>query len=474
MAYGNRIKLPLFDDYWIDFRRGTIRRWFSPEYVSTAPWGPYGSMFYDPKRKKYRLYYEDLISKEKDSIRRLKLCESEDMLHFDSVLGCDGTDTIYKAGSGLHGCTVFYDKWDKNPLRRYKLCGMMDVKAKDYDKKDGGWIGVEIAFSSDGINWIRHPELVASPQTSDALNKLIYNPVTEEYDLFHRAAFIDRRISVRSSKDLVHWSDARIILQPGAQYNDGFTGMQHYSMTASYMDGIFYGMLWRYNTCLYNIDYSRMFGFIEPELVYSYDGKEYVYTTGKPLIERPYPPQAGCAGLAPIDMCESVDGTCYYIMCWGPVIVHDIMKKNKVFHEECEARGINGGNPIYRIRKDGFCGIESVGKGGLIITKGLELIEDDLAFNIRAGCGFVRFGIMNINGKFFQGFSLDDCVPLGFDDDTAHRPKWKKHNIKEVLGKQVRIVVELNTAILHCISATARPFMKQRQCSFACPDGIEE
>ena len=131
-----------------------------------------------------------------------------------------------------------------------------------------------------------------------------------------------------------------------------------------------------------------------------------------------------------------------------------IMKKNKVFHEECEARGINGGNPIYRIRKDGFCGIESVGKGGLIITKGLELIEDDLAFNIRAGCGFVRFGIMNINGKFFQGFSLDDCVPLGFDDDTAHRPKWKKHNIKEVLGKQVRIVVELNTAILHCISAT--------------------
>ncbi len=281
MACSHRVKLPLFDDYWLDFRRGTIRRWFSPEYVSTSPWGPYGSMFYDPGRKKYRLYYETLISKNKDSVRQLKMSESEDMLHFDAVLGDDGTDVIYKAGSGLHGCTVLYDEMDKDPSRRYKLCGMMDVKPKDYDRFDGGWIGVEFAFSSDGIHWNKCPESMAFPQTSDTLNKLLYNPVTEEYDLFHRSAFIDRRISVRSSKDLVNWSDSRIILHPGAQYNDGFTGMQHYSMTANYMDGIFYGMLWRYNTCLYNVDYSRMFGFIEPELLYSYDGREYLYTTGK-------------------------------------------------------------------------------------------------------------------------------------------------------------------------------------------------
>lgn len=470
MSY-DRMKLPMFDDYWIDFRRNTIRRWFKPEPYGIAPAAPYGSAFYDPERKKYRIYYEVLRDWGVDAVRDLKLVESDDMRSFTPVMSEDGTDVIYNGETGLHGCSVMYDPFDPDPSRRYKLCGMLDMKNRaDRIKKD--LPGVEIALSADGIHWVRHPEMAATFTASDTLNKLLYNPVMEEYDLLHRAAFVDRRICLRTSKDLLHWSEPRVILQPGPNYNDGYTGMQHYAMTARYLDGLFYGMVWRFNTCLYNVDFSRMFGYMEPELVYSYDGREYLYTTGKPVVDRPLPPVPGCAGLSGQDLCESADGKEYYLYFFGTVFVHGTEKTNKKYQEELTKRGIRGANPIYRIRKDGFCGIESIGEGGRVITKGLALIKDDLSFNLRAGCGSVRFGIMDTRGKYYAGFSPDDCIPFEFDDSVDVRPQWKEHSLRELIGKQIRIEVELNTAILHCITATAQPYITQRQKSFAQPEGV--
>ena len=34
--------------------------------------------------------------------------------------------------------------------------------------------------------------------------------------------------------------------------------------------------------------------------------------------------------------------------------------------------------------------------------------------------------------------------------------------------------MELNTAILHCISMTAQPYIRQKQFSFARPEGIPD
>lgn len=468
--YEKKMKLPLFDDYWIDFRRDTVRRWFTPEYHGLAPAGPYSSLLYDREIGKYRFYYEKVRTWSSDGERDLYLAESDDLRTFENVK-VNGSDVIYDGVSGLHGLSVMIDTYEKDPARRYKMAGMFDVGAKE---KAGNrdWIGVELAFSADGIHWERHPELLANPQTSDALNKLMYNPIDEEWTLFHRSAFVDRRISVRTSKDLENWSEPHIILNPSASYNNEGGGMQHYSMTAGYFDGIFYGLLWRYNTCLYNEDYSRMFGFMEPELVYSYDGHEFLYTTGKPVIERPLPPNPGCVGLAPDDMCLSADGKDYYIVCFGYQVVHGTQESNAKLNAALDAHKIQRGNPIYKIRKDGFCGIESVGMGGLVVTKGICLLGDDLSFNIRANAGSARFGIMDISGKYIEGFELENCVPFEFGDSVSVKPEWKGHSLTEVLNRQVRIVVELNSAILHCIEGSAQPYVRQRQRSFSHPEGI--
>ena len=177
-------------------------------------------------------------------------------------------------------------------------------------------------------------------------------------------------------------------------------------------------------------------------------------------------------GLAPHDLCESSDGQWYYILCSGALFVHGTQDSNKRLHDALQDKPVQPGNPIYRIRKDGFCGIESVGHGGQVVTKGIELLKDDLTFNIRANLGYVRFALMELDGSFIDGFSFDDCIPFEYDDSVEVRPQWKERKLSEVLNRQVRVAVELNTAILHCISATARPHIRQAQRSFADPMGV--
>ncbi len=464
----NRMKLPLFDDYWIDFRRGTVRRWFRPEYRGTVPDGAYGSLLYDRQAGKYRLYYETLPDLRDDAVRVLRLAESEDLCAFTPFRG-GREDIVWDGDGGLHGCSVLLDPEETDPERRYKLCGVFDSGAAGRGERDAALMGVEIAFSPDGVRFTRHPEYKVCENFSDSLNKLVRNNATGEYLVFHRAAYGDRRVSMVSSRDLKHWTDPRVILTPGSRYNDGFTGMQHYALTGGFFDGLFYGLVWDYHTSLGELDFSRMSGYMEPELVYSYDGQDYQYTSREPLIERPYPPRPGCCGLCPQDICVSRDGSEYILYCSGTVGVHGTQASNARSAEILKKNGIRSAGVLYSIRRDGFCGIESVGGGGLVITKCVELLEPDLSFNLRADVGAARFGIMDLEGNFLDGFGFDQCAPFAFADGLDVRPHWKGHDLREVVGRRIRIAVELNTAMLHCISATARPHVKEAQESFACP-----
>ena len=468
----NRMKLTFFDDFWVDFRPGTTRRWFQPELYSIVPdTGCYGALIYDPELKRYRIYHETMIKVCEDGPRQLKMVESEDLLHWTVVTNDEGGDVLFQGDGGVHGSSVLYDPHDPDPSRRYKYCGMTNMGTER-----GANHPVNLAFSADGIHWDNHPELVANPFTSDAHNKLFYNPCSGEYNLLHRSAYVDRRVFIRSSKDLVNWSEPRVLLHPAGVYNDEHTEMQHYSMTAGWFDGIFYGMVWRYITELKSTDFtdtSKMFGYMEPELVYSYDGKEFLYSSGKSLVERPMAPTPGWAGMEPTDMCESTDGQHYYLLFGGCMYVHGTAESNQHLHDKAVEKGYQPAELVYRIRKDGFCGLEAVGKG-TVVTKGMAFLKDDLTFNLRADCGMVRFGLMNKKGEYIEGFSLDDCIPFEFDQGIEVKPQWKEHQLSEVLNQQVRVVIELNGAVLHAMSATAQPYIVQRQKSFADPQGIFE
>ena len=465
----NRIKLTFFDDYWVDARPGTRRRWFAPELHCRVPSTlGYASLFFDPRVGKYRLYYETLLDMANDDLRVLKLLESEDLKTFAQVRTEDGSDVIVDYNGHVHGGAVFYDPDDPDPGRRYKRIGMYGI-----EREEKPWMCP--SFSADGIHWTDRPDIVLQEPFSDAANTLFYNPCFDEYTAVVRSAWCDRRIALRTSTDFESWSEPRTVLHPAGVYNNDATHMEHYSMAARWFDGVFYGLLWRFTA-----DIQRLPGqkgpnggdVSEPELVYSYDGREFLQTTGKPLMERPLAPMPGWAGLAPVDICESPDGQDYYILCLGYSFIHGSPESNKRLNRILQERGLSSGHLIYRIRKDSFCGLESVSEGGLVYTGLMELLKDDLTFNVQAECGTVRFGIDNLKGGFREGFSLDDCIPFEFGSGTAVVPQWKEHSLSELLNRRIRIVVELNGAVLHSISATARPHILQRQRSFSDPQGI--
>ena len=116
-----RMKLPLFDDYWIDFRYNAQRRWFAPEPYSLCQAGPYASMFYDPERKVYRIYYEVLADWGNDDQRQLKMMESTDLKTFTPVFNREGSDVLYYSESGIHGASVLYDPFAQDNLHFFRF-----------------------------------------------------------------------------------------------------------------------------------------------------------------------------------------------------------------------------------------------------------------------------------------------------------------------------------------------------------------
>lgn len=472
----NLTKLSLFDDFWIDFRPGTIRRWYSPHIVGSYRDtdfmnSTYTSAFYDPNVGKYRMYYEVTPDPAVDEVRYLALALSDDGIHYEPTKVNDHPEKrmqriVFDGGSGLHGTGVMYDPFDPDPSRRYKCATMSDTGNYRKSKQP---MPVITCFSADGIRWEEHKEMVMHPYTSDALNCLFYNPYTQEYCLVLRAAFVDRRICMRTSKDFIHWSDPVMLLHPGPSYNDNITQTQFYSMWAGFMDGMFLGLLWDFTTSMVDMDFDKMWGCMDTELVYSYDGRNFMQTTGKHVLERPAAPEYGSSQLYLMGLMESRDKDKYILYGAGQKFPHGTPTANRRYTD------MMGGDAsaivLSEIRKDGFCGLEGLRDGSLIITKPIELLKDDLSYNINASAGFARFGIRRKDGSYYEGFEPDNCTV--FTGDSVNiKPQWSGVNLASLLGQQLRLEVELNNATLHAITMTARPCIMASQVGFHNPAQI--
>ena len=301
------------------------------------------------------------------------------------------------------------------------------------------------------------------------MNKLFYNPYTEEYSLIHRATNLDRRIALKTTKDFKEWSQPKVVLHPGAKFNHDDSLTELYGMTACWHDGIFLGITVPFHMAFNEVLQSPMNGYMESELVYSYDGEHFMDTTGRALVERPQPPLQGCAQTAIVDICETFEGSEYILTARAFNVQHSMPQPEMISMQNGRAFGA----AFYRIRKDGFCGLEGMGVGapGIVVARAMQLLKDDLSFNVNASCGIARFAILKdiepsdepvtsqfhpkSHQDFYEGFSFDDCVPFEQSDSVDVIPQWKEHKLKELVGKRVLIAVELKFAMLHAISLTA-------------------
>lgn len=233
---------PLFrEDYFSD----PPRRW-EQRYDNAYP-----NVIYDPKYKKYRLYYT-LCSKDDESantpkaeralrdyrpgstrIASLAYAESDDGIHwvkpslgFVEFEGSKENNLLFLYA---HGTGVFLDEEETDPRKRYKMVTKVEYSAKKNF--------MAVNFSEDGIHW---GEMIKWPRwnpPADSQNL----PFRDKQDGLFKVVTRIWKDGVRieaicSSPDFINWSAPHEIIR-----GTGFES-QVYSMPVFWYDGIWIGL----------------------------------------------------------------------------------------------------------------------------------------------------------------------------------------------------------------------------------------
>lgn len=388
-----KTSLSFFDDFWLDYKVNVKRKWYSPKWIGCYKEplfsvGVYPSISWCPEIGKYRLWYEVLPDITHDAVRYLAIAESDDGVHWEPLEVKNKSDEIcaqysnvcYSGHGGVHGTAVYRDVHEKNPEWRYKAVGM--TRTDQMEPGHHGEKPLVISTSPNGVSWTEHRELQVYPYTSDTYNCMFYNPVSGEYNVILRAGFVDRRICLVKSKDLKEWSQPKLIVHPDAEYEEGLYSVQLYSMSAYWNNGMFLGLMWRFHTSMVDEDLDKMNGFMDTELMYSYDGEYWMHTTRKPLVERSQSPEYGFNQLNFSGLTETREKDRWLLVAFSSRMPHLKAKDYALVRERL-------GNDLvrfnfYSIRKDGFCGLESCG----IDLPALE----ELFFECYNGVADIQFG----------------------------------------------------------------------------------
>lgn len=480
-----------YDDYWLENKKGTKKRYFMPEYAGTYERvGIYQSIHWCSEIDKYRMWFEVLPDFANDVRRIIGLAESDDGINwYDASIEKDQfSDDIYKYGSivytgkgkvtdglslnktfggasskpfgdpsvdGIHGTCVYRDPYERDPMKLYKMCTVENKKTYGFMSEFER--NIVMLTSPDGVYWDERSRIVIYPFSSDTYNCLMYNPVIKEYFLYFRASGVDRRIALMRSKDFINWSRPIIVLHPDGEYNENDISIEYYSLWAGYINGLFLGHLWKYIR-----DTGNKNGRMETELVYSYNGINWFHTSRKNIVERPQPPNFGYTQFEMLGIVESRDGREWIMPASCSRAIHGSEEENANQFRKLEGKIMSFN--FYKIRKGGFCGLECYNSDGLVSTKRLQLLKDDLSFNINVPFGSVRFAITDRQDTFYEGFAFDDCIPFS-GDHVEIIPKWRERNLSDLIGKVIKIHIEINNGVIFSINGSFRPHIHGPQVS---------
>lgn len=459
--------IAFFDDFALLNRTQFNRRYFQPRVIEESQFFDptysltYSAMQWCPEAEKYRLWYNvnhqvcrsEIGGGGQDEHFMLALAESHDAIHWERRNyhnRPDGANLVWAGREGsLHGAMVCRDQHDPDPQRLYKCAVSLDSMTR-HNQNVAPCI---IATSADGIHWDdQQMRLQWGRSMSDAYNCLFYNPVLEAYQVLFRAVLTDRRICTSHSKDLIHWSEPRVILTP-----DGFDPpcSEFYGMSAWHHDGIFLGFLWIHDTDMVDRVPWKFKGNVYSELVYSYDGLTWQRTHEKAIGLRDIG-QYGATQNYLCNMTPDRTGENWLISGFFPLLEHG----STTYSERRTSLSSDSNRLVAHytstIRPGRFCGLQGVGDA-FLRTKQILLAGDDLTINAQCPHGEMKVQLVDLWQKPIEGFSFDDAI-LFSGDEIAWTPKWKKRSVAELRGKRFGIEIRLYTGCVYGITGRFHPF----------------
>lgn len=336
--------------------------------------------------------------------------------------------------------TWFYDRWDKDSNRRYKMVCF------PYGLEKGPGL---ISYSSDRLNWIidENCKVYTHPKGSDTNNNMFYNPFSRRWCVICRKRNLDRRIAMVESENLKNWTEPRIIVHPDPLDEPL---LQFYGMPVIlYKDEYFIGLLQCFHVSTEEINEgstgrAKSQGKVNAQLVYSYDGELWIRSDRSTIIPNTELGEYGCSGIYPHSIVVSPNGE-IFIYSLGALQNHGL--------GNLKPEGYSSGESLilHTLREDGFVYLEPVGGWGQITTKVIISNSKNLFLNYKAPFGKILVQITDSARKPLPGYSFSDCIPLKGDKKDG-KVFWKeKRDISGLIGKPIRIEIRLFDARLYSI-----------------------
>lgn len=396
--------------------------------VTDKPWEGNTSAYYTifQDGEVYRMYYRGSHwdPEAQQATHREVTCyaESRDGMHwYKPELGLfefEGSkaNNIVWDGIGTHCFAVFKDaNPDCKPEVRYKAIS----RGRPRGKK-----GLYVFQSPDGIHWeLMHPEPVITNGDFDSQNLAFWDPVRKLYVDYHRKSRDGKRdIMTATSTDFVHWSEPKFLIYSGAPHEHLYTNAVLPYPRAPHI----------------KLGFPTRFlppkEQVEPTLMASRDGRTF-HRWSEALIPRTAP--------------KDRDGNRSNYMTWGMVQLPGNDREISMYATEAYYTGPDSRVRRFSYRVDGFASVRGPASGGEVTTKALTFAGRELVLNyVAAEGGSVRVELQDTGGAAIEGFSLDDCKPLG-GDAIAGAVTWGADaDLAAHAGKPVRLRFRLENADL--------------------------
>jgi hypothetical protein len=361
-------------------------------------------------------------------------------------------------GKRMFACgQVFKDMRDPYPARRYKMIALDGRGHPRYP--DDINTEVSLLISPDGLRWTLVGERPIFDSHSDTSNHMVYDEARGRWLLYCRPTVYAtgrngednrhhrRRLCVMTSRDLEHWSYPRVVLSPDERdlpdydHAQTFRYGSHFMMLYAAMDG----------------DAEARF---ETRLASSGDGLHWhrFHTRGN-FIERG-PQGAWDAGIIGPG-CEPVpQGDNLLLYYTG-----NNLGQHENFTAQYERQGAIG---VAIMKLDRFVAQRASGRTGYLLTREFLLEGDTLQVNISPDTRPYRQTGLRVevlrhpplgehadyfykSGSYtyaYEGFGLDDCIPLAGDGPRI-QVRWKNRNLGELKGQPVYLRFELQEMDLY-------------------------
>jgi hypothetical protein len=415
----------------------------------------YGTAFYDPIEKQYRMWYMSRMENaHKYTIPGLIFPGQGNAEHQDLTLYATSEDGCvwHKPNLGLfkfmggpddprnnnimtdiHGPSVLLDMEEPDPKKRYKMIGFQERRMPGKKRP-----GINLYYSPDGIDWTPHENNPVIIRDNEGTFNIACVPSLGCYI----AASIEGYKGKRS---------AGILLSDGRDMNKSWThtyncapddkdtaGTCFYGMTPFVRGDLILGFLQVFDVIgrgPAGIDD----GHIESQLVYSRDGRKWRrFEDRTPII--------------PIGPGGSYDGGMIMMAGNGPLVNGD---KMTVYYTAANTtHGDLIPNKYFSIARidwplDRLASLTAGETEAVVETVVLNAPAGKLMLNADAKGGYIVVEVLDAKGRVLKGFSGKGCVPIA-GDSLEHCVKWENGDLAKV-KQPIRLRFRMKKAKLFSI-----------------------